>query len=133
MVVHVDVRHVGGLVPLWLSWHIVCNHLSIDGEVLKADVLYLATLVITSDDTHVRLLTGIGDIAQGDVLDATARSGAILLVEANSHVDNHALADVVDMEVLEGNALHQDVVAIVDADAMSQYLDMVGAMWITIP
>ena len=117
MVVHVDVRHVGGLVPLWLSWHVVCNHLSIDGEVLEADVLHHATLVISSDDAHVWHLARIGDIAQGDVLNATARSGAILLVEANSHVDNHALSDVVDMEVLEGNALHQDVVAIVDADA----------------
>ena len=116
MVVHVDVRHVGSLVPLWLSWHIVCNHLAIDGEVLEADVLHHATLVISSDDAHVWHLARIGDIAQGDVLDATTRSGAILLVETYSHVDNHALADVVEMEVLEGNARHHDVGAIVDGD-----------------
>lgn len=63
MVVHVDVRHVGGLVPLWLSWHIVCNHLAIDDEVLEADVLHHATLVITSDDAHVWHLARIGDVA----------------------------------------------------------------------
>jgi hypothetical protein len=33
------------------------------------------------------------------------------------NIEEHALADVVDVEVLEGNALYQDVVAIVDADA----------------
>ena len=37
----------------------------------------------------------------------------VLLVEAYTHVEEHALADVVDAEVLEGNAHYQDVVAIV--------------------
>ena len=117
MVVHVDFCHICGFVPLWLSRHIIRNHLAVDGEVLKADVLHLAALVVTGNDAHVRLLTGIGDIAEGDVLDATAWGRTVLLVEAYAHVEEHTLADIVDAEVLESNALYQDVVAIVDADA----------------
>ena len=117
MVVHIDIRHVGSLIPLWLSRHIIRNHLAVDGEVLETDVLHLAALVVTGNDAHVRLLTGIGDIAEGDVLDASAWGRTVLLVEANAHVEEHSLADVFDAEILESNALYQDVVAIVDADA----------------
>ena len=117
MVVHIDIRHVGSLVPLWLARHIIRDNLSINRKVLKADVLHLAVLVVTGDDAHVRSFSGVGDIAEGDVLDATAWSRTVLLVEAYAHVEEHSLADVVDAEVLEGDALYQDVVAIVDADA----------------
>ena len=117
VVVHVDIRHICGLVPLWLSRHIIRNHLAVDGEVLETDVLHLAALVVTGDDAHVRSFSGVGDVAQGDVLDATAWSRTVLLVEAYAHVEEHSLADIVDAEVLEGDALYQDVVAIVDADA----------------
>ena len=82
MVVHIDICHVGSLIPLWLSRHIIRNHLAVDGEVLKADVLHLAALVVTGDDTHVGSFSGIGDIAEGDVLDATAWGRTVLLVEA---------------------------------------------------
>ena len=117
MVVHVDICHICGLVPLWLSRHIIRNHFTINREVLEADVFHLAALVVTGDDAHVGSFSGVGDVAQGDVLDATARGRTVLLVETYAHVEEHTLADMVDAEVLEGNALYQDVVAIVDADA----------------
>ena len=117
MVIHVDIRHICRLIPLWFSRHVIRNHLAVDGEVLETDVLHLAALVVTGDDTHVGSFSGIGDIAEGDVFDATAWCRTVLLVEAYAHVEEHTLADIVDAEVLEGNALYQDVVAIVDADA----------------
>ena len=117
MVVHVDICHICGLVPLWLSRHIIRNHFTINREVLEADVFHLAALVVTGDDAHVGSFSGVGDVAQGDILDASAWGRTVLLVEAYTHIEEHALADVVDVEVLEGNALYQDVVAIVDADA----------------
>lgn len=117
MVVHIDIRHVGSLVPLWLSRHIIRNHFTINREVLEADVFHLAALVVTGDDVHVGSFSGVGDVAQGDILDASAWGRTVLLVEANTHVEEHSLADVFDAEVLEGDALYQDVVAIVDADA----------------
>ena len=117
VVVHVDIRHICGLVPFWLSRHIIRNHLAVDGEVLETDVLHLAALVVTGDDAHVGSFSGVGDVAQGDILDASAWGRTVLLVEAYAHVEEHSLADVFDAEVLEGDALYQDVVAIVDADA----------------
>ena len=113
MVVYVDIRHICSLVPFWLSRHVIRNHLAVDGEVLETDVLHLAALVVTGDDAHVGSFSGVGDVAQGDVLDATARGRTVLLVETYAHVEEHTLADMVDAEVLEGNALYQDVVAIV--------------------
>lgn len=117
MVVHIDIRHVGSLVPLWLSRHIIRNHFTINREVLEEDVFHLAALVVTGDDAHVGSFSGIGDVAQGNILDASAWGRTVLLVEAYTHVEEHSLADVFDAEVLEGDALYQDVVAIVDADA----------------
>ena len=117
MVVYVDIRHICRLVPFWLSRHVIRNHLAVDGEVLETNVLHFAALVVTGDDAHVRSFSSVGDVAQGDVLDATSWGRTVLLVEAYAHVEEHTLADIVDAEVLEGNALYQDVVAIVDADA----------------
>ena len=118
MVVYVDIRHICGLVPFWLPLHIVRNHLAVDGEVLEMDVLYHSALVVTGYDAHIRsILACVGDVAQGDVLDATSWGRTVLLVEAYAHVEEHSLADVVDVEVLKGDAFYQDVVAIVDADA----------------
>ena len=117
MVIHVDICHICRLIPFWLPGHIVRNHLAVDREVLEMDVLYHSALVVTGDDAHVRSFSSVGDVAQGDVLDATAWGRTVLLVEAYAHVEEHTLADIVDAEVLEGNALYQDVVAIVDADA----------------
>ena len=82
MVIHVDIRYICRLVPFWLSRHVIRNQLAVDGEVLETDVFHLAALVVTSDDTHVRSFSGIGDIAQGDALDASARGRTVLLVEA---------------------------------------------------
>ena len=117
MVVYVDIRHICRLVPFWLSRHVIRNHLAVDGEVLETNVLHFAALVVTGDDAHVRSFSSVGDVAQGDVLDTSAWCRTVLLVEAYAHVEEHTLADIVDAEVLEGNALYQDVVAIVDADA----------------
>ena len=118
MVIHVDICHICRLIPFWLSCHIIRNHLAVDREVLEAYVFYLAALVVTSYDAHIRsILARIGNVAKSDVLDTSAWCRTIFLVEADADVEEHSLADVVDAEVLEGNALYQDVVAIVDADA----------------
>ena len=101
MVVYVDIRHICGLVPLWLSRHVIRNHLAVDGEVLEVDVLHLAALVVTGDDAHVGSFSGVGDVAEGDVLDATAWGRTVLLVEAYAHVEEQSLADVFDAEVLK--------------------------------
>ena len=82
------------------------------------DVLYHSALVVTGDDAHIRsILARVGDVAQGDVFDTSAWCRTIFLVEADADVEEHSLADVVDVEVLEGDAFYQDVVAIVDSDA----------------
>ena len=117
MVIHVDIRHVGSLIPFGLARHIIRDDLPVDGEVLKTNVLHFSAWVITSYDAHVWLFASISDVAKRDVLDASAWGGAILLVEANSNIEEHALADVLYVEVLEGDVLYQDVVAIIDADA----------------
>ena len=118
MVIHVDICHICRLIPFWLSCHIIRNHLAVDREVLEVYVFYLAALVVTSYDAHIRsILARIGNVAKSDVLDTSAWCRTIFLVEADADVEEHSLADVVDVEVLKGNALYQDVVAIVDADA----------------
>ena len=82
------------------------------------DVLHLAALIVTGDDAHIRsILARVGDVAKSDVFDTSAWCRTIFLVEADADVEEHSLADVVDVEVLEGDAFYQDVVAIVDADA----------------
>ena len=109
MVIHVDIRHICGLVPFWFSWHVIRNHLAVDGEVLEMDVLYHSALVVTGYDAHIRsILARVGDVAKSDVFDTSAWCRTIFLVEAD--------ADVVDVEILEGDAFYQNVVAIVDAD-----------------
>ena len=118
MVVHVDICHICRLIPFWLPGHIVRNHLAVDGEVLEMDVLYHSALVVTGYDAHIRsILARVGDVAKSDVFDTSAWCRTIFLVEADADVEEHSLADVVDVEVLEGDAFYQDVVAIVDADA----------------
>lgn len=74
MLAYEDVGHVGGLVPSGLAGHVVADERAVDGEVLEADVLHLALLVVSRDDAHVGLLPAVGDVAEGDVLDAAARS-----------------------------------------------------------
>ena len=98
MVVHVDISHICGFVPLRFSRHIIRNQLAVDGEVLETDVFHLAALVVTSDDTHVRSFSSVGDVAQGDVLDATSWGRTVLLVEAYAHVEKR-VAQIVDISL----------------------------------
>ena len=103
MVIHVDIRHICGLVPFWFSWHVIRNHLAVDGEVLEMDVLYHSALVVTGYDAHIRsILARVGDVAKSDVFDTSAWCRTIFLVEADADVEEHSLADVVDVEVLKG-------------------------------
>ena len=107
MVVHVDICHICRLIPFWLPGHIVRDNLAVDGEVLEMDVLYHSALVVTGYDAHVRSsLASVGDVAESDVFDTSAWCRTILLVEADTHVEEHSLADVVDVEVLEGDAFY---------------------------
>ena len=107
MVIHVDIRHICGLVPLWFPRHVIRNHLAVDGEVLETNVLHLAALVVTGYDAHIRsILARIGDVAESDVFDTSAWCRTIFLVEADADVEEHSLADIVDAEVLECNALY---------------------------
>ena len=101
MVVYVDICHICRLVPFWLPLHIVRNHLAVDGEVLETNVLHFAALVVTGDDAHVRSFSSVGDVAQGDVLDATSWGRTVLLVEAYAHVEEHTLADIVDAKATQ--------------------------------
>ena len=73
MVVHIDVRHISGLIPFWLLLHVIRDDLSVDGEILETDVLHFSAFVVTGYDAHVRLIAVVGDVAQGDILDASAR------------------------------------------------------------
>ena len=63
MVVQIDVRHVGSLIPLWLLLHVIRNDLSVDGEILETDVLHFSAFVVTGYDAHVGLIAVVGDIA----------------------------------------------------------------------
>ena len=115
MIVDVDVSHVGSLIPTWFAWHIVRNKFAVDCEVLKSDVLNHSALVVTGNDTHIGSRATVGYIAQRDVLDASSWGRAILLVVAHTDVEEHYTTYVVDVEVLECNVLHRNIIAVVYA------------------
>ena len=112
-----DVGHVAGLIPARFAGHVVGDERAVDGEVFEAEVFHTARLVIAGDDAYAWLPPAVVDVAEGDVADAAARPVAVFSVEAHAEVEEHALADALDVEILKGEAVDEDVVAVVDADA----------------
>jgi hypothetical protein len=114
MVIHVDICHICRLIPFWLSCHIIRNHLAVDREVLEAYVFYLAALVVTSYNAHIRsILARIGNVAKSDVLDTSAWCRTIFLVEADADVEEHSLADVVDV----ASVIQEDYIPMLTSNA----------------
>ena len=86
MVAYVDGHKVGRLVPAGLARHVIIDGATINLEPLEGDVLHLALLVVAVDDGHIGLLATVADVAEGDVLDTPAGSGAVLGIVTHLHV-----------------------------------------------
>ncbi len=112
-----DISIVGSFIPFQLVWHVVANDASIDVQIFKTYIPNTALFIITADDRHLRAHTAITDVAECDILDATARCIAVLLIPTDSQIHQHAIRQTFYSDVLERQAFHQDVVTVIDADA----------------
>ena len=123
-------RHiVSGLIPLGFVRHVIINGAAIDLQTFKSDILHLVLFIVTVDDTEVRQLTVIADVAEGDVLNAETRSLAVFLVPGNLHLQDTALWFFVsrggefDADVIKCHVAHKVVVTTIDGEtALIVYL-----------
>lgn len=122
-------EHIGevrGLVPFGLARHIVGDLLAVDDEIVEVDAGDRTAVVVTRDERHAGMGALIGDVAQGDVANAATGRMAVLLVVAHAEVEEIAQADILDANVAEGDAVDEDIVAVVDGyAALIVYLPLV--------
>ena len=60
------------------------------------------------------ILPVVRDIAEGNIVYASARSLAIFVIEADLQVDELTLAEILDTDILEQDIPHEDVVSAID-------------------
>lgn len=109
--------HVAGLVPLGFAGHIVGDLHAVDHEVLECDVAYLAVLIVSGYDRHFIARAVVDHILEQHILHACAGGLAIFLVEEDADVEQLALAEILDADIVECYVLDQIVVATVDGEA----------------
>ena len=110
-------HHVPSLVPTWLALYLVVNESSVDAKRLECDALDATLLVVSGQDGQVGLTTVVADASEGDVLYSTSRSCAVLAIVADAHVDEAALPDVFDADVVEDDVANDVVVTTVYGEA----------------
>lgn len=115
MVAHEHGNVIGSGVPRGLTRHLVMDEPAVNLQTLEGNVANLTLFVVAIDDGEAMWhFSIIADIAEGDVLYTTSRSGAVFVVPTHFHLCDATLLYLLYTDIVEGDVANQVIIAAID-------------------
>lgn len=107
----VSVSKVGGFIPFGLVFHIIGNETAVYSQILERDIAYGMLRAVSFHDAEVGQRSVVTDIAESNIFNETAGSGAVFLIPCGTDIKELTIADLLNTDVLEKHVAHHIQVA----------------------